>query len=80
MHLTTHAGDAGLISSADLARLLDISVPTLKRWVVTGKVPGPSVVRKNLHLWRLADVQALVDRVRRMAPPAVDRLGGPLAL
>jgi DNA-binding transcriptional MerR regulator len=53
-------GQVEYLSSARVARILDVSKRTLLNWVNSGKVPTPEVNPVNGYLlWTMSDVEAI---------------------
>ncbi len=57
-----------LLGIVELARRLNVSVPTLRRWLDQGRLPEPIRFRRNLFISRLDQVQHLLDE--RTSPAA----------
>jgi predicted site-specific integrase-resolvase len=60
------AGLAPLLSSADVAQLLDVSMRTLEFWRYVGKGPAYVKVGKRIR-YRPADVEAYLEANRQDA-------------
>jgi hypothetical protein len=56
------------LAASDLCRALDISDRTLRRRVRAGRVPAPTRLRKNFHVWPWESVRPLIER-RESAEP-----------
>ena len=51
-----------LIKSNTLCNMFDISVPTLYRWVKSGKLPKP-MVANNRRYWKRDEIEAAKDKM-----------------
>jgi excisionase family DNA binding protein len=61
-----NVGVGELLTAEAVARLLAISVPTLRRWVREGVWPAPIRLGRRL-LWEAETVRRVLDRARKGA-------------
>jgi predicted DNA-binding transcriptional regulator AlpA len=50
------------VRARTLARMLDVHPSTLWRWVSERRLPAPCKLGKGVTAWRLADVEAALER------------------
>lgn len=51
------------LSAKEVADMLQISKPTLWRWVNEGRLPGPVRLSERILRWRLTDIEEHVDQM-----------------
>jgi prophage regulatory protein len=56
--------DLDLIRRNELARRLQVSTWSLMRWAAQGKFPKPLRLGDNIVAWRVADVEAWLEKQR----------------
>jgi predicted DNA-binding transcriptional regulator AlpA len=53
--------DDVLLGPKDVARILDIDLRTLRRWLAAGRFPKPSRIGKRYRRWLSQDIRALLE-------------------
>jgi excisionase family DNA binding protein len=66
-----HLPPPRVLTAADLAKVLDISIPTARRWLRSGRLPGVRIGRR----W-YASREAIVGRIEALAEPPPRSEGG----
>ena len=51
-----------LFSRSDLARVFKVSAETVRRWLRTGSLPGPSLAVGKKPYWRRSQLQDVLGR------------------
>ncbi len=64
---TEQAQAGGMLRPAEAARFLGVSVQTAYRWAAIGRLPRPLKLGPRTSGWRLADLQAFLDRMEQEA-------------
>ena len=57
----------GILRPAEAARFLGVSCQTLYRWSAVGRLPRPLKIGPRTSGWKLADLQAFIDRAEQDA-------------
>ncbi len=66
-HKTEQTRAGGMLRPAEAARFLGISVQTAYRWAAQGRLPRPLKIGPRTSGWKLADLQAYLDRMEQEA-------------
>lgn len=60
--LDTNRYSESHLSVSEVARIFGVTVPTVRNWDKTGKLPASFRTPSNQRRWNAADVQALRER------------------
>lgn len=58
---------SAMLSAADLAGMMGVSLNTVWRWAKAGRLPAPRRIGPNTTRWMAGEVRAAIDRLAEAA-------------
>jgi len=58
---------SAMLSAADLAGMMGVSLNTVWRWAKAGRLPAPLRIGPNTTRWKAGEVRAALDRLAEAA-------------
>lgn len=55
-----------ILTIGEAARILDVSIPTLRNWDKSGKLKSYRSTGRNIRLYKLSEVNRLVEKLKKI--------------